>query len=83
MKIKKTIFFAFCFTLMSTSVLLANPDLPEPPAQAARGTAQTASAPPPPPPGAIDQNLFLLGTCALLFGLYAIRKYDFIKKDSI
>ncbi|MDQ6471416.1 hypothetical protein RB619_12240 [Flavobacterium sp. LHD-80] len=73
MKIKKTIFLTFCVALMSVSSILAfQTTAPDPPTK-----------PDKPPGSPIDQNLFILAGCAVLFGVYAIRRYDFIKKDSI
>ncbi|TDO98487.1 hypothetical protein [Flavobacterium sp. 245] len=82
MKIKKTIFCSY-FVLLTVSNAIAKPAPPKPEARMST-TAQASAAGPDLPPGApIDQNLFVLTGCAVLFGIYAIRRYDFIKKDSI
>ncbi|MHC0439254.1 hypothetical protein [Flavobacterium sp. 3-210] len=75
MKITKTIFFTCCFVLMTATSVVAAPAPPQP--------QQAASGPPPPPGAPIDQNLTVLAVCALIFGVYAIRRYNFIKKASI
>ena len=85
MKITKTIFFAICFVLISISSVLANNPpaaLPHPQNRSAGAAADNAGIPG--PPGApIDQNLIVLAGCAVLFGTYAIRRYNVIKKASI
>ncbi|KAF2512122.1 hypothetical protein EYY60_07690 [Flavobacterium zhairuonense] len=74
MKIKKSIFFAVCIVLMTVSSILAAPSSMPVPQQ---------SGPPPPPPGPIDENLAVLMGCAILFGIYAIRRYNLTKKASM
>lgn len=64
---------------MGMSSFADTPELPEPPQ-----SARSAAAKPPKPPGSpIDQNLIVLAGCALLFGIYAIRRYNYTKKASI
>ena len=50
---------------------------------AAPAPSAPATTPPPPPGGPIDQNLAVLAGCAVLFGVYAIRRYNLTKKASI
>ncbi|WP_426483668.1 hypothetical protein [Flavobacterium sp. 2] len=87
MKITKTIFFACCFVLMTVMSVMAAPTPPQPPQSAARSAATTADddddGPPAPPGVPIDQKIFILAGCALIFGIYVIRRYDSIKKASI
>lgn len=69
---------------MTISNVMAKQTPPSPGNGATARTATTSASGPILPPGvAIDQNLIILAGCAVLFGIYAIRRYDFIKKDSI
>ncbi len=54
-----------------------------PPAPTGKGTA-ALSPPPPPPPGLpIDENIFILFSVAVFFGIYIIYKYNLNSKTPI
>jgi hypothetical protein len=63
-------FYFLIFFLFGVSRAIAQPPSPTPP--------------PPPPPGlAIDENIFILLSIAILFGVYIIYKNNLKRKSSI
>lgn len=78
MKIK-TIFFAFLFTLINLSVIIAAPG----PANAPPAPTAQAAAPPNPPTSDINQNILFLFVAALFFGAYTIYRFNLKRKASM
>jgi hypothetical protein len=77
MKTLKNLFFAFCLTVMNFSIVLA---------QGSGNPAAPSEGGAPPPDGEdvpIDQGLAILLICGLLFGIFAIYKYNLNKKASM
>ncbi|SDZ46869.1 hypothetical protein SAMN05444397_107118 [Flavobacterium aquidurense] len=64
-------------------VYSSNPPANMPLPKSSNGVQTNADSPDLPPGAPIDQGLFILTGFAVLFGIYAIRKYDFIKKASV
>ena len=78
MKIK-TVFFAFFFTLINLSVIIAEPG----PANAPPEPMAKAVGPPKPPTSDINQDILFLLVAALFFGAYTIYKYNLKRKASM